>query len=131
LKAIAAPGAALHLVRAAPVLGRELHVEHESSGRFEVLAGNNHDGQSLCGEPEIHQPHSLGWGLIDQVEDLLFDGTGASEIQEIVVGEIYDLHDSFFHFSSRVRLRLAQSNRLASQPGSKQYPVSPSSASLR
>ena len=37
---------------------------------------------------------SLGWGFIEQVEDLLFGGARARDIQEILIGEFDHLHDA-------------------------------------
>jgi len=37
---------------------------------------------------------SPGWGFIEQAEDLLFGGTGARGVKDVVIGEFYYLSDA-------------------------------------
>ena len=51
---------------------------------------------------------SPGCGLIEQVENLLFGGARAHQIENIVVGEFNDLRYALAYLSRRFRLPLAQ-----------------------
>src|ERR1019366_3939653 len=51
---------------------------------------------------------SPGCGLIEQVENLLFGGPRAHQIENVVVGEFNDLRYALPHLSRRFRLPLAQ-----------------------
>ena len=47
---------------------------------------------------------SPGWGFIEQVEDLLFGGARARDVQDVVIGEFYDLSNALPGFCRRLRL---------------------------
>lgn len=53
---------------------------------------------------------SPGWGLIEQVQDLLFSRARASNIEDVVIGEFYHFSDALPGLSRRFRLPLAQSS---------------------
>ena len=48
----------------------------------------------MAASPRPASQISLGWGFIEQVEDLLFGGAQARDIKDVVVGEIYNLSDA-------------------------------------
>jgi len=67
-------------------------------------------GRVLAARPKSANQISPGWGFIEQVEDLLFDGARARDVKDIVIGEFYDLSDALPGFCRRLRLPLAQSS---------------------
>jgi len=67
-------------------------------------------GRVLAASPRSASQISPGWGLIEQVEDLLFGGARARDIKEILIGELYHFHDALPGLSRRFRLPFAQSS---------------------
>ena len=67
-------------------------------------------GRVLAASPRSASQISPGWGLIEQVEDLLFGGARARDVEDVVIGEFYDLGDALPGFCRRLRLPLAQSS---------------------
>jgi hypothetical protein len=67
-------------------------------------------GRVLTASPRSASQISPGWGFIKQVEDLLFGGARACEIEDIVIGEFYDLSDALPDLRRRLRLPFAQSS---------------------
>ena len=51
---------------------------------------------------------SPGGGIVEQVENLLFCGARAHQIENVVVGEFNDLRYALSHLSRRFRLPLSQ-----------------------
>ena len=76
--------------------------------------GSSHDtittGRVFAASPRSANQTSPGCGLIEQVEDLLFGGAGAREIEDIVVREFDDFRDTISRLGGRPRLPLAQSS---------------------
>ena len=67
-------------------------------------------GRVLAASPRSASQISPGWGLIEQVEDLLFGGARSRNIKDVVIGELYDLGDALPGFCRRLRLPLTQSS---------------------
>jgi len=67
-------------------------------------------GRVLAASPRSASQISPGWGLIEQVQYLLFSGARASNIQDVVIGEFYHLSDALSGLSRRFRFPLAQSS---------------------
>lgn len=67
-------------------------------------------GRVFAASPRSANHTSPGCGLVEQVEDLLFDGAGARKIQDIVVREFDDFRDALSRFGCRPRLPLAHSS---------------------
>ena len=66
-------------------------------------------GRVLAASPRSASQISPDRGFIEQVEDLLFGGARARDIKEILIGELYRLHDALPGLCRRIRLPLAQS----------------------
>jgi hypothetical protein len=66
-------------------------------------------GRVLAASPRSANQISPGWGLIEQVEDLLFGGARARDIKDVVIGELNNLGDALPGLCRRLRLPLAQS----------------------
>ena len=64
----------------------------------------------MAASPRSASQISPGWGFIEQVEDLLFGGAGARDIEDVVIGELYNLSDTLPSFCRRFRPPLAQSS---------------------
>jgi hypothetical protein len=67
-------------------------------------------GRVLAASPRSASQISPGWGLIEQVQDLLFNCARTSNIQDVVIGELYHLSDALPGLGRRFRLPLAQSS---------------------
>jgi len=67
-------------------------------------------GRVLAASPRSASQISPGWGLIEQVEDLLFGGARARDVKDVVVGEFYNLSDALPGLCRRLRFPLAQSS---------------------
>ena len=67
-------------------------------------------GRVLAASPRSASQISPGWGFIEQVEDLLFGGARAREIEDTVIGEFYDLGNALPYLRRRLWLPLAQSS---------------------
>jgi hypothetical protein len=65
-------------------------------------------GRVFAASPRSANHTSPGWGLIEQVEDLLFGASRPGEIKNIMVGEINYFRDAFSRIGGRLRLPLAQ-----------------------
>ena len=65
-------------------------------------------GRVFAAIPRSASQMSPGCGLIEQVENLLFGGARAHQIESVVVGELDDLRCALSHLSRRFRLPLAQ-----------------------
>jgi hypothetical protein len=66
-------------------------------------------GRFFAASPRSANHTSPGSGVIEQVQDLFFYGAWASQIQNILVGEVYDFGDSLACLRCHLRLPLAQS----------------------
>ena len=67
-------------------------------------------GRVFAASPRSASQISPGWGLIEQVEDLLFGGARTSDIKDVAIGEIYNLGDTLPCLRRRFRLPVAQSS---------------------
>lgn len=65
-------------------------------------------GRVLAASPRSANQISPGRGFIEQVEDVLFGGARARDIEDIVVGELDHLGDAHPRLCRRFRLPLAQ-----------------------
>jgi hypothetical protein len=67
-------------------------------------------GRVLAASPRSASQISPGWGFIKQVEDLLFGGARARDIEGVVIGELYNLSDTLPGLCCRFRPSFAQSS---------------------
>ena len=51
-------------------------------------------GRVLAASPRSASQTSPGWGFIKQVENLLFGGARAGDVQKILIGEVDDFGDA-------------------------------------
>jgi hypothetical protein len=51
-------------------------------------------GCVLAASPQSASEISPGWGLIEQIEDVLFGGARAHEVKDVAIGELYKLNDA-------------------------------------
>ncbi len=64
-------------------------------------------GRVLAASPKSASQISPGWGLIEQVEDLLFGGARTRDIKNVVIGELYNLTDALSGLRRCLRFPLA------------------------
>jgi len=67
-------------------------------------------GRVLAASPRSASQISPGWGFIEQVEDLLFGGARARDVEDVVISEFYYLGDALPSLCRRLRSPLAQSS---------------------
>jgi hypothetical protein len=67
-------------------------------------------GRILAASPRSASQISPGWGLIEQIEDFLFEGARASDIQYVVIGEFYHVRDALPGLCRYLGFPLAQSS---------------------
>ncbi|HUE23057.1 MAG TPA: hypothetical protein VMQ86_15335 [Bryobacteraceae bacterium] len=65
-------------------------------------------GRVFAASPRSASQISPGWGFIEQVEDLLFGGTRARDVKDIVIGQLYHLGDAPPGLCGGLRFPLAQ-----------------------
>jgi len=67
-------------------------------------------GRVLTASPSSASQISPGWGVIEQVEDILFGGARTRDVKDVVIGELYHLSDALPGLCRRFRFPLAQSS---------------------
>src|ERR1035438_1801986 len=59
-------------------------------------------GRVLEASPRSASQISPGWGLIEQVQDLLFGGARTGDVKHVVISEVYHLGDALSGFCRRL-----------------------------
>ena len=65
-------------------------------------------GRVLAASPKSANQISPGRGFIEQVEDLLFGGARTRDVNDVVIGEFYNLGDALSGFCRSLWRPLAQ-----------------------
>ena len=81
-------------------------------------------GRVWAASPRSASQISLGWGFIEQIQDLLFGGARARDIKDVVISEIYNLTMrslasaavSGFHSRNRASSFSAKASTIVSSP---------------
>lgn len=93
-----------YLIVTAAALCCQRHVEGERARSVGGGAGDDDNRTGLGGKAEISESDLTGTGLIEEVQDVLFDRAGAHQVERAAVGEFNDFGDALTDLGSCVRL---------------------------